>query len=367
MNSNSKNIMLGVLAVGVIAMTVAFAALSTNLRINGTASVPNVSWNIHFQNWQLDTENTVTVGGVTHQNTAEYPTVNELTQTISVANSTRVDGLNVSLYQPGDYVKYKFQIINEGTIDAELDNFSHNLTCASGNDCSHMSYEVLCNDAVSGGNNVLVAHSKLPKNGGLAYCTLEVKYNDYTNDNTSGNNQIYEKSAASATLDATFIYVQDTDSNSQSGENEQGNSGGNEPVAQWNNFYHYDEPSNRTYQTAALDSSWSTWARENTSTGDKEVCVHSSTGEKCMKYYTPAELSELITCNPQNKCTASGDLGERLQAIKDLGATCSLTSSGYYCNVGQLFWSLSSSMLYCGDNSQWRYCLINSDGSISCG
>ena len=221
-----KNALLVILGVGVVAITVAFAAFSSNLIINGTASVPDVSWNIHFQNW---TNNTLgTANG--HTNTAVYPQVSQLTQSISVANSTKVEGINVTLNQPGDYVSYKFQIINEGSIDASLSNFSHNLTCASGNDCSHLSYEVECTDNENGGNNVLVTNSTLAKDGGLAYCTLTVTYTDTINQNSgnAGSNQVYEKSAASATLDATWVYIQKVDSNSGSGSNSGNEQGGGE-------------------------------------------------------------------------------------------------------------------------------------------
>ena len=192
-NNSKKNTLIGALILGVAVMTVAFAALSTNLSINGTVSVADTSWNIHFQNWAKDTAQTVTYGENTHQNTAEYPEVNQLTQLISVANSTKVTGINVTLNQPGDYVKYTFQIVNEGSIDASLDSFSHNLTCASGNDCSHISYVVECKDSASaGGNNVLTRNSTLAKNGGLAYCSLTVTYTDQTNQNSgqAGQNQV---------------------------------------------------------------------------------------------------------------------------------------------------------------------------------
>ena len=229
--NNKKNVLLAVLIVGIVAMTVAFAALSTNLRISGTASVPSTTWNIHFQNWALDTASTVTEGGITHQNTAEYPTVAQLSQTLS-PNITKVDDLDVTLYQPGDYAKYTFQIINEGSIDASLDTFTHNLTCASGNDCSHLSYTVECVDSNS--NNVLIGHPTLTKNGGLAYCTLQVKYLDQTNQNTNtaGSVQTYTRSAAHATLDATWVYVQKVDSQAQSGSG----SGNQEPVTPSNPY-----------------------------------------------------------------------------------------------------------------------------------
>ena len=63
LSERNKNILLGVLVVGVIGMTVAFAALTSRIKLNGTANVAETRWNIHFQNWRLDTQNTVTVEG----------------------------------------------------------------------------------------------------------------------------------------------------------------------------------------------------------------------------------------------------------------------------------------------------------------
>ena len=219
---NKKNVVIAILLIGVISMTIAFAAFSTNLSISGTADVSNTTWNIHFQNWALDTANTVTEGGITHQNTADYPTVNQLTQLVSVANSTKVENLNVTLNQPGDYVKYTFQIINEGSIDASLNNFTHTMTCESGKTCDHLTYTVECKDSQE--NNVLTQYSTLYKNGGLAYCTLQVKYNEQTNT----GNTVYTQEAVSASLSANWQYIQKVDSNSgNSGQG--GNSGSGEP------------------------------------------------------------------------------------------------------------------------------------------
>ena len=228
MNTKTKNILLIVLGVAVIGMTVAFAALSSQLKIEGTASVPNTSWNIHFQEWDDNTNETVTYGGNEHANTAVYPSAESLTKTLS-PNITKVEGLNVTLYQPGDYASYTFQIINEGSIDASLDSFDKNLTCASGNDCSHLSYTVECVDSQN--NNVLTGNPTLPKNGGLAYCTLTVTYTDQTNQNsgTAGQNQVYTQSAASAELDATWVYVQKLADNSGNGSGSGSGSGSNSP------------------------------------------------------------------------------------------------------------------------------------------
>ena len=236
MTNRNKNILLGVLIVGVISMTIAFAALSTNLRINGTTNVAATRWNIHFQQWALDTQSTITVNGNTQHNTAEYPQVNQLTMQDN-SNVTKVSGINVTLHQPNDYVRYTFQIINEGTIDADLQGFTHNLECESGKTCEFMEYEVNCYDNASLTGTALTTNSTLTANGGLAYCYLQVKYKDITNGdisktntankvqaNVAGTDQRYTQSATSATLSAQWTWVQATQANNNQG----GNSGGSE-------------------------------------------------------------------------------------------------------------------------------------------
>ena len=51
MSEKSKNILLGVLVVGLVSMTVAYAALTQTLNINGSAKVQNVnsSWRVRFK------------------------------------------------------------------------------------------------------------------------------------------------------------------------------------------------------------------------------------------------------------------------------------------------------------------------------
>ena len=48
MNNKIQNIVLGVLAVGLIGITIAYASLSQNLTINGTAKVAAATWDVHF-------------------------------------------------------------------------------------------------------------------------------------------------------------------------------------------------------------------------------------------------------------------------------------------------------------------------------
>ena len=343
-------------------MTIAFAALSTTLRIGGTASVPGTTWNIHFQNWAVDTASTVTVGSNIQQNTAVYPSVNELQMSLK-PNVTKVENLNVTLYQPGDYAKYTFQIINEGTIDADLQNFSHNLTCASSDDCSHLSYTVECKDSNTiNGNNVLIDHSLLAKNGGVAYCSLEVKYLDQTNtnSNTAGTAQTYSKSAAHATLDATWVYVQKVDSPS-----------GNEPVTPSNP---YETTFDETYTYAdlnvwrntsdisatSLDSSWSVYLRRNTSTSLVETCRVYPSGAVCLTNNLngySSDFEDVTTSDTHynlSDINTSGLKGYTLAKAEEM-----LSKGASYCTVDS--YDLHCYMPIVG------YCRISTFGGAYCG
>ena len=395
MSNNSKNIMLGVLAVGVIAMTVAFAALSTNLRINGTASVPNTNWNIHFSGWALDTASTVTEGGVTHQNTASYPTVAQLTQSLS-PNVTLVEGLNITLYQPGDYAKYTFNIVNDGTIDAQLDNFTHTMTCESGKNCDFLEYTVECKDSQL---NTVTQNTVLPKNGGSVSCYLQLKFKDVdnlgANTNQANNlqasivNGVYTQEATSATLAANWIWGQASASQAQGG----GNSGGNEPVTPSNpNETTFD--GNYTYASAGsgfetneygfvpldFNNEWNVYLRND---GTKnETCNVFPTGTVCMtsSYYNGSYsgngyYSDFENVSSNNVTTVAGlqatglkgySLAKAEEMLNKGASSCDVGSDDVYCGrpAGGYCYINNGGYVYCYDGS--NYCDVYYDGSVDC-
>jgi len=99
-----KTLSLVALVVAVLGLTVAFAALSQTLTINGTASVNAAEWDIHFENLSAS------------KITGAAEVINEPTLT-----SDSFDGLNVKLTKPGDSVTYTFDIVNKGTVAAKFD------------------------------------------------------------------------------------------------------------------------------------------------------------------------------------------------------------------------------------------------------
>ena len=99
------------LLVAVLGLTVAFAALSQTLTINGSAAVDAASWDIHFE--KTSGKETEVKGAATFTE----PTL----------SGTTIENFSATLTKPGDSVTYYFDIVNKGTVDAVVSNynFSH--------------------------------------------------------------------------------------------------------------------------------------------------------------------------------------------------------------------------------------------------
>ena len=104
----TKALVVVVLLIVVAGLTVAFAALSTTLNINGTAYLDAAKWGIKFKNLSEP----VKVGTATTTGTAK----------IEETKSAEITGINVGLSTPGDKVTYTVDLVNEGTINAKIDN-----------------------------------------------------------------------------------------------------------------------------------------------------------------------------------------------------------------------------------------------------
>ena len=115
-----KIISLCALLVAVLGLTVAFAALSQTLTINGSAAVNAASWDIHFEK---------TSGKETEvKGTATF--------TEPTLSGTTIENFSATLTKPGDSVIYYFDIVNNGTVDAVVTSYDFPLAikeCASNN------------------------------------------------------------------------------------------------------------------------------------------------------------------------------------------------------------------------------------------
>ena len=103
----TKALVVVVLLIVIAGLTVAFAALSTTLNINGTAYLDAAKWGIRFENLSSPTK----IGSATTTGTAK----------IEETKAAEITGMNVSLSTPGDKVTYTVDLVNKGTINAKID------------------------------------------------------------------------------------------------------------------------------------------------------------------------------------------------------------------------------------------------------
>lgn len=109
---NNTKFLYGVIAVAfllsVVGISVGFAAMSSNLNVKGQSEVVPASWKIKFK----DISNPITTG------TAEVVTAPQ------IESDTHIGNYDIKLSMPGDSVTYTFKVANDGTIDAELSNYT---------------------------------------------------------------------------------------------------------------------------------------------------------------------------------------------------------------------------------------------------
>ncbi len=118
----------------ICSLGIGFAFLRTELKINGTATVNDMRWNIYFDHLVVDS------------NSVELST-GDTAASIST-NKTEVT-YAVTLKEPGDFYEFTVDAINDGTIDAMIDTISSEM---GGVDItllpSYMEYSVTYSDGI---------------------------------------------------------------------------------------------------------------------------------------------------------------------------------------------------------------------------
>ena len=115
-NQTKKRKLVAVLLILVMLISVGYAALTTNLSINGSTTVKAKSWNVHFANIVVDTAN----NSVASVQTA--PTLSN--------NNTTVTW-EVSMDTPGQVYKYNVDVVNEGSIDAMVSTATNSIVTST--------------------------------------------------------------------------------------------------------------------------------------------------------------------------------------------------------------------------------------------
>lgn len=132
-----SSVIIVLLLVAVVAMSVGFAAFSSNLDINGTASVESSTWNVKFQE-------------DSYQETSGSVTVDAGNRSISATSMS----YSVTLTEPGDFYEFTISVENAGTFDAQLSGIT--MSSLTAEQAKYLTYTVSYN-----GNNYNATQSDL--------------------------------------------------------------------------------------------------------------------------------------------------------------------------------------------------------------
>lgn len=94
-----------VLLLLVVGITIGYAVLSQTLNINGTSTISNATWDVHFENVAI------TTGSVTATVAPEA----------AAADKKTTLTYSVNLAQPGDFYEFTVDVKNGGSVGAKLD------------------------------------------------------------------------------------------------------------------------------------------------------------------------------------------------------------------------------------------------------
>ncbi|MBQ3307116.1 MAG: hypothetical protein IJG68_02865 [Bacilli bacterium] len=113
MRSNNKQITTFFIICSLLLIGIIYAILQANLQINGIAKIKSNSWDIHFDNIQVN-ENSVAIGE------------NDNSANIDPENNCKVD-FEVTLSVPGDFYEFTVDVENAGTIDGMIGSLNTTL------------------------------------------------------------------------------------------------------------------------------------------------------------------------------------------------------------------------------------------------
>lgn len=123
-----KILSLIVLIIAILGLTIAFAALSQTLKINGNASVDTATWDVHFESIRGDTKRLsmyYTSAASNLENVEMNYEDSGIPTKISDDGASITDVLCI-INMPGDECTYNFKIVNNGTINAKISNIINN-------------------------------------------------------------------------------------------------------------------------------------------------------------------------------------------------------------------------------------------------
>ncbi len=188
-----KILILSLVIILVMGLTVAFAAMTQTLNINGRASTEQINWNIHFVNIsdaQIKGKASV----------IENPVIEE--------NGAAINNMKVRLKEPGDEVIYTVDLVNDGNIDAKIDEIK--LSELTEEQAKIFSFDAKYTEADEEGNTEIGKDDTLEAQA-TRNITITIKYKDIEDASL-----LPEEEKTLDKLSLEIIYVQDNNKNTQS-------------------------------------------------------------------------------------------------------------------------------------------------------
>lgn len=171
-NGKNRTIVVAIILLLLVCISVGYARISSKLQINGTAGISKNEWDVHFANLE------VTKGKEQFAQTLDEG------QTwpgeAHIMEDTKKIEYNISLPLPGDVYEFEVDIVNEGSIPAELEGIKYTLNGSELKDLVFVGGEASASPASAGKENLLVF--------GLTYADgSELKVRKTVPDQTKGD------------------------------------------------------------------------------------------------------------------------------------------------------------------------------------
>lgn len=128
-NNNVQIFAIVALAIALVIMSVGFAGMSSDLKINGAVKLGATSWDIHFDG------GTFTESGATASSKTLAATEGSTGTAIASSVTGTYMSYEVKLAKPGDYYEFTIDVVNAGSFDANLASIS-----LTNSDPTHVAY-----------------------------------------------------------------------------------------------------------------------------------------------------------------------------------------------------------------------------------
>ena len=331
MNKDRK-VVFGILMllVGIVAVSISYAAFTQNLNINGTANVQATNWSVHFANLSNGVRN---------------GTASEVVAPTIKASRTDIGDYSVKFFTPGDSITYTFDVVNDGDYDAKISVLNKGTPQCGGSDstsntnvCNNLEYTL----TYTTGGQAVAVNDTLKVNE-TKNMTLVLRYRS-----TIGQDELPTAEVTVSNLGITIQYSQDS------------NAGGNPVIS----TYVYTVSTNKFQIGSAVPTGETTYDNY-TSTGRNTFIRHTIENDIITESYVGFIKDGNVYY------LQGGDNGDAYTQNKSIldeaftSANCTDNTTDYRCSASGLTAYASGDGHVIANGGVWS-CAVLDDGNSDC-